>query len=281
MADQAKPEKLTLWEAIKDLGWFPLALAVIVGGPSILAILEEVFVKHQLVPALQWIVDGYNRVMAVLGAMVEPLIQPAIDWINARLNWSLTLDPVWRPLFALAMVFVLGLARAAWREGAQGQAVGVALGMGLGALLGAVLAGIVPSDGGWWAQGLRAAAPVASFLSLWGLTIAVRQINRGNAEETGPSIIFYLYFFLSTFVYAGISFALAAGLSSWPDLAAGAGVIALGWVIAVLGIWFLSLGLSGDGDRYQTRVGLTILGGFIAAGMTLAADFGLKALGAG
>jgi hypothetical protein len=35
------------------------------------------------------------------------------------------------------------------------------------------------------------------------------------------------------------------------------------------------------GDRSNTRVGLTTLGGFVAAGLILAADFALKALGAG
>jgi hypothetical protein len=123
MTDEAKPEKLTLAEALKDLGWFPLAFAVVVGGPSVLTILQELFVNHKLVPALQWIVDGYQRIMAALGAVVEPWVQPAIDWVNARFGWQLVLDPVWRPLFALTMVIAMGDARTRWRGGDHGGAL--------------------------------------------------------------------------------------------------------------------------------------------------------------
>jgi hypothetical protein len=38
MADEEK-EKLTLGEAIKDLGWFPVLIAFVIGAPSILTIL--------------------------------------------------------------------------------------------------------------------------------------------------------------------------------------------------------------------------------------------------
>lgn len=159
MVDAAKPEKLTLGEALEDLGWFPLLFAVAVGGPSILAILEQVLVNHQLVPALQWIVDGYNRIMTVLGAAVEPLVQPAIDWVNARLGWSLTLDPVWRPVFALCMVLVMAFVRTSIRHGNIAGAFREGCPIGVGFLVAALMIGIFAAGPGWPAQGAVAAIP--------------------------------------------------------------------------------------------------------------------------
>ncbi len=277
MAEEAKPESLTLWDAIKDLGWFPTALALFVSGPSILAISETVFVDHQLVPALQWIVDGYNRVMAVLGAVVEPLIQPAIDWLNSRLNWSLTLDPVWRPLFALGMVFVFAVARSWWRREYRGEAVGVVIVVGFGALSGAVLAGVLPSDGGWWAQGLRAAVPVAILMLLFGLTEAVSELGRGSGnpgEVLRLGVGFVLFLGL-------LAFPIGAALSYMPGLSATAGFLTLGGIVAAIGVAALAFGRSTAGIRFGARFGLTILSGFVTAGLILGADWALKALGAG
>lgn len=268
MADEAKPENLTLWGALKDLGWLPLAFTVIVGAPSILAILESVFVNHQLAPALQWIVDGYNRVMAVVGAVVEPLVQPAIDWVNARLNWSLTLDPVWRPAFALGMVFALAYMRTGLREGSVGDAL-VSAALTLGFLTAALLTGLLAAGPGWLAQGAVAAVPVA----MCGLVLAALDASSGDWRSARDAAVFFGGL-------AVFSFAISAGLSFVPGLAQGGGLLVWGGLIALFGVGFALLGLS-KGNRVSTRVGLTMLGGFVAAGLILVADWGLKALGAG
>jgi hypothetical protein len=267
--DGAKPEKLTLWEALKDLGWFSFWFAVIVGGPSVLAILEEVFVNHQLVPALQWIVDGYQRIMGVLGAIVEPLVQPAIEWINARFGWNLMLDPVWRPVFALCMVFLMAFVRKYIRNGDVARAVGVGGVVAIGFLTAALLIGLFAAGPGWLAQGAVAAVLIATF----GVVGAARNAAGGDWRKVGSAVgnlgepVLFL-------------FAIGAGLSFVPGLAQSGGLIVLGGMIALLGVVWVGSGLSG-GDRSDTRVGLTTLGGFVAAGLILAADFALKALGAG
>jgi hypothetical protein len=272
MADAAKPEKLTLGEAITDLGFFPILFTVAVGGPSILAILEQVLVNHQLVPALQWIVDGYNRVMTVLGAAVEPLIQPAIDWVNAQLGWSLTLAPVWRPVFALCMVAVMAQVRTAVREGDVAGAAGIGSLLSIGFLASALLIGLFAAGPGWLAQGAVAAAPFAIY-SIFSLVAAAWFRSRGDWRNAGPVAVFFGAFSL-------VQFAAGAGLSLMPGLAQSGGLIALGLAFAMLGVATVALGLSVV-NRSGTRQGLTMLGGFIAAGLILAADFALKALGAG
>lgn len=108
------PEQITLGDAIKDLGWFSWLFAIVVAGPSILSILQAVFVEHRLIAAFQWIVDGYNAIVSVLGAVIEPLVQPLINWLNEQLDWRLTLHPFWRPAFVLGMIGVGAKFRANW-----------------------------------------------------------------------------------------------------------------------------------------------------------------------
>jgi len=265
MADEAKPKKLTLGEAIKDLGWFPLLFAVGVGGPSILVVLEQVMVNHQLVPALRWIVDGYQRVMAVLGASVEPWVRPAIDWVNTRLGWSMTLNPVWRPIFALSMVFVMATVRTAIRAGSVGGAVTGGGALSIGSLATALLIGLFAAGPGWLAQGAVAALPFAMFVLVLAAIDAAERDWRGFfSPVTG---------FVTLFV-----FVLGAGLSFVPGLAQSGGLLVFGAVIALLGAGLLAEGLRG-GNRDLTRAGLTILGGFVAAGLILIADFAVTALG--
>jgi hypothetical protein len=202
MADETKPEKLTLGEALKDLCFFPILFAVAVGGPSILAILEPVLVNHQFVPALQWIIDGYNRIMAVLGAAVEPLVKPAIDWVNAWLGWSLTVYPVWRPVFALCMVCVMAAVRNGIREQNLADAAGGGGLLTIGCLAAALPIGLFATGDRWWPP----------------------------AGTDGAS---------SSFAEFGVIvlgwFASGAGLSIVPGLAQSGGLIALGMGVALIG----------------------------------------------
>lgn len=279
MADGAKTEELTLAELIKDVGWFPMAL-IGLGGFSTLAIIEQGVLGEplQLVQVLQWPLDGFHRLMRLLSAGVEPLILPALRWLNAQLSWSLTLNPIWRPLFALGMVFALGFARASWQEGDRGKAFYLGLAFGGGAFIGAAIAGLAPAEAGWAAQGLRAGAPIAGLFALFFLTLAAREALQGKIGEAGKTLVGAGVFLL---LFGGASYAVAAGLSLVPGLSRTAGILTLGGFVALIGLQTLSGGLGNSNNPTIARVGLTILGGFLAAGMILVADWGLKMLGLG
>jgi hypothetical protein len=263
--------RLTLGDALKDFGWFALVFTMVVGGTSVLALLETVFVEHRLIAVFQWIVDGYNRIAAVVGAMVEPLMQPLVDWLNAQFGLTLALAPHWRPLFILGMVLVVGLARTAWRAGHKQDAMLAILVIGAGALVGALVSGLMPLEGGWWAQGLAAAAPTIALFTFFGAAAAM---SGGDPADRTPLRMAALFI-----VIAGVvAFVLGAALSFVPGLSTGAGVMALAVIIAVFGAGFLWGGLAGN-DNSDATLGLTILGGFVSAAMIVAADLVVKAIG--
>lgn len=263
--------RLTFGEALKDFGWFAFLFTAVIGGTSVLALLETVFVQHQLIAVFQWIVDGYNRIAAVAGAIIEPLTRPLLAWLNARLNWDLHLGAHWRPLFILGMVLVMGLARSAWRSDHRGEAV-LAIGViGAGALVGALVSGLMPLAGGWWAQGLGAAAPTLALFLFFGLAAAMSGGDPADNTPLGAAALFIL-------IAGALAFVLGAGLSFAPGLSTGAGVLALAIIIALFGAGFLWNGLANN-DRGDATLGLTILGGFASAGLVLIADAAVKALG--
>ncbi len=279
MVDQTNPEELTFVELIKDIGWFPMLL-IGLGGFSTLAIIEQGILGEplQLVQVLQWPLDGFHRAMRLLGSGVEPLIQPVLGWLNAALGWSLTLNPIWRPLFALGMVFAMGFARASWQEGERGKAIYFGLAFGGGALIGAAIAGLAPAEAGWAAQGVRAGAPIAGLFAVFLLAHAAREALQGKLTEAGKTLAGASLFLL---IFGGAGYAVAAGLSLVPGLSHAAGILTLGGFVALIGLQTLSGGLGSGNNQTVARVGLTILGGFFAAGMILVADWGLKMLGVG
>jgi hypothetical protein len=260
-----------LGEALREFGWFALVFTMVVGGTSVLALLETVFVEHKLIAVFQWIVDGYNRIATLVGAMIEPLLQPLVDWLSAQLRIRLELSPHWRPLFILGMVLVVGLARTAWRVGHKQDAVLAIVIIGAGALVGAVVSGLMPTDGGWWTQGLGAAVPTMALFTFFGGAAA---LSGGDPADRTPVGIAAL----SILISGVVAFVLGAGLSFVPGLRTGAGVAALALIIATFGAGFLWGGLA-QNDRSDATLGLTILGGFVSAALIVAADLVVKAVG--
>lgn len=264
MTDETQPEKLTLGDALKDLGWIPILFAVFVGGPSLLAIIESVVVDHQLVPALQWLVDGYQRVMTLVGAIVDPLVQPIIDWLNQRFGWHLTLDPVWRPVFALSMITFIALLRTG-EFGATIQEVLISLSFPAGLFAAALCVGLLMRENSWVAQGAIAALPPSFIFS-------VVILVGGSGKSFQAKLSALLFFFLLLLFL----FAIGAGLSFVRPFQHASGLVTLGSFIAASGILFLRWGLR-DNDRDLSRYGLTTLGGFFSAGLILAADWAIEA----
>jgi hypothetical protein len=276
---QAGKARLTLPEALEDLGYFWGLFATFVGAPSILTLFQMIFVEHRLIPALQWIVDSWNELMALLGAAVEPVLQPLVDWINAQFDWSLTLDPVWRPLFTLGLVFAMAAFRAAW-PGAKSAHIARAAVVstfffgvtGFCALAGAVAASLIPNQSVWWSQGLIAAAPTTMFVfgAGLGLTGGVALVSKWGAAM-GTFVVFCV----ASLVFGLIAFAVAATLSFIPAIAHGAGLLGLCGLVLANGLIALRGGLRRS-VLVMTRAGLITLGGFMAAGLILIADVVVK-----
>jgi hypothetical protein len=278
----ARAEKLTLGEGWKYLIWFPTLFATIVSAPSWLSLLETVLENYRLSPGLQWIVDGYHRITHVLSLAIEPFIAPIIAWTNARLGCQLMLYPHWRPLFLLTMMLHMGTFRAILREDPKwftkfSRATFKALTIIIGALIGSLVAGLVPIEGRWWEQGMLATLPWLSMLvalALDGLPDQVAHLLdqhdpdskiSGRSEIVEPLLTVGALFFI-----------VAASFSFMPGFERGAGIVALAAVLALNGVTAILLGIQ-HADRTEIRGGLSILSGFILAGIIVGADAIIKA----
>ncbi len=276
--------RLTLKQAIDDAGWIYTLFAAAVSAPSLLSLLQMIFVEHRLVDALQWIVDGYNDIVGVLGSVFEPLLEPLIAWVNAVFDWRLDLQPHWKPLFLLAMVRVSASARINLRPPGNtfnprppiniyDTFVSVPL-LAIATLAGVVAAASVPIDGNWQAQGAMTAILVATMRAAMAVLGAISELI--NMRRISPR------FFASiadAVAFTLIAYLLGAGFSFIPGVASGAGIIAFAVMLLAEGALSLSVGL-GNFSLYGTRLGLIVLGGFLVAALILVADVAIRVLSA-
>lgn len=272
MAGRVQSGRLTFGEALRDLGWLPSLFSTIVGGPSILALLQMVF-EHRLTDALQWIVDGYNDITAKLGAVIEPLVRPMIELLNAIFDLNLDLQPHWRPVFLLGMVFVSGFVRGGWKaDPVAGVFFGVL--MSFAAFVAALGVGLLSLDGGWATQGWIAGLPFGAVTFALALPICLSMPDRTGK----PSAVFgAITALVVTAFVTGLSFALGAGLTFVPGLSRGAGLVALGSAIVIFAIVGMAQSFPTN-DLVGVRGPLIMLGGFFTAGIILAADAILRVL---
>jgi hypothetical protein len=263
----SRSEKLTLGDALKDLGWFPLLFSVVVGGPSILSILQQVFVDQLLIAGLQWIVDGYNGIMAVLAAFVEPPIGYIVEWINQQLSWNLELRPIWRPLFTLSMVFVVVATR--WFVRIQGlkYAIKYSAVMTFGTLLGTLGPALVPVRG-FVSAGMTAAVPI---LAIFVASTLADNTPRYSWEELKYILGNGAKIALCGFIAASIFYVI-------PYTRAASGVLVFGGALAFLGLYAIFQG-SKVADILILRAGLQVCGGFVTAGIILVANAAIVMFG--
>lgn len=278
MDEAARKPSIPFRTALSDLGFFYSLFTLIVSGPSVLSLLQTVFVEHRLVDALQWIVDGYDSIAAVVGGVLEPLLAPAVAWIERIFGWELTLQAYWRPLFVLIVMFVVGWSRTAWRTGALASATAFFVLGVLGAFVGAAVAGLVPPSVPARAlPGIVAAAP----LFIVGVFVAAPLAAMDGALEKGTDPGFVVatgLYCLVAMAIAWIGF-LAATAWAMTGMRSGAGVLGLGTTIVAIGLY--AFVMATGPNRYAlnaARLGLVLLGGFFTAALIVLADTVLKAL---
>lgn len=263
----------TLGDALKDLGWFPFVLATVVGAPSLLVLWETIFVDHRLIDGLQAIVDLYHRVMTAVGAIVEPWLRPGVAWLSQQIGISLTLDPIWRPIFTLGVMLTVGFVRgsSAGNTDTFLDTFAFAATLILGAFVGAIAVGLMPIVQVWWIQGAVAALPILSQFFAFSI------LGAGSVIEHGMGAVLREFFENNRMglQIAAMAFVAGAGLSLLPVVGPRAGVLAFGLYVAAMGVGSLRVGLR-LGRVPSTRIGLVTLGGFFVAGIVLVADLAIK-----
>ncbi|MGE0743086.1 MAG: hypothetical protein AB7O98_17245 [Hyphomonadaceae bacterium] len=268
-------EKSTsLWRALKDLGWFPLLL-IGLGGFSILSIVERIVFRQplDLYDPLEMILAGYNRLVHLLAGVADLALRPVVTWLSEALGWTIAVDPVWIPLLVLLMIPTISIARATMssnvKEGLPTFVIFCTVTLLVGALLDGVAAG---SQGSW----LRYVAP-APFIALMIAAAATGflsyaheldlDLNRGRARMIA---------WPATLIAAVIAFVVYRQVGGGGHVLA---VIFLIFGLAAYGAAVLATGLLA-GSAGFARVGLTVIGGFLAAALVLGASSILKAVGA-
>lgn len=276
-----------------DIGAVPATLSSVIGAPSILSLLQSAYEVKGLSAPLQAILDAYNQGIESASAIIEPALTPLVSWAGRLFGSDVVLYPHWRHLFVLCMIYLLAQIRIRRSEKEAMRHWGD-LPMGaLFALIGCLAAGTIAPGGGWWAQGLIAAWPLSMFwFGQAAANIVSHEFSRAfSGFERGKAFSYTLgYVAAGSAIALGragrdllivvppyfvIGFVLGALLSFVPVIGDGAGVAALALFAIIAGVHFLRIGMR-QGERYMTRLGLTVLGGYGAAVAVFGIDLVLK-----
>jgi hypothetical protein len=276
----AKDKPLSLRNVLKDLGFFPSLFGVIFGTPAVVSLLQAAFLTHELSAPLQAIVEAYQQGMAVFGALVEPYLKPIIDWFGELFAWKLMLYPHWRHVLVLSFVPWLAYARIEGLRGFLRKFTYITLPFILSVAFSAiasVVVGLLPLNGDWWVQGLISAIPLGGLL--FGLSTPTIYALMGftphgvhRSQELQVSLILTI-----------VAFMLAASLSLLLNLGSSSGILVLAGTVILMGIGLLltsfRLPPALDPGHGHLRLGLTMLGGFVGAGLLYALDWVIKSYG--
>jgi hypothetical protein len=265
--------ELTLWEAFKDIGWLPLLLMGL-GGLSILDAAEKAAAHSlSLIAPLQSILDGYHRIAKFMGDVVEPWVSPLVTQIGQRFGWHLHIDALWRPIFIIAMITVSGWSRTLWRRGDRRFAIIVLATLTPSVFAGSIACGLLSLTDGVWPQVLLAVLPTVALWASTGVAFAINAMLASKFGEAWRALVKWAGHTLVTATAVSLASVL---LYYIPQTRMHAGVVALAGVVAYLGVFYLRQGLR-TADIFYSRLGLSLLGGFAAAGLVLAADWLAKA----
>lgn len=266
------PEALTFWQAIKDLGFISWLFATIVGAPSIVSLVQTVFIDVQFTALLQWLIDGYNQLLLTITVILNPLAARVLSLAEELLNIPLELQRHWQPLFVLLAIFISSNTRSLIDDGYMKPAIVFAPVMLVFALAGAWTAGVVPASAIWWMQGVAVSVPI--FLLFVGMFISyqVAWMIFGFSQPYRKPLLSYLKRGLTLALAA---FFIAAVMSSTSLIDAHSGLLTLFLGMAVYGSFWIREGFS-QNDIPEIRFGLRLVGGFVFAVALLGLDAGLN-----
>lgn len=259
-----------------DLTYFWWLLGVLAGTPSIISIIQMVYVEGQLIAPIQSVMDAYTQTLEVLGAVAEPWIHPFLTWIGGLFGWDLTLHPHWRPIFVLMMVYAISYARGVLRDDLHPINTSAGLLMVPCVAIGTILAGSVPLEPHWLNQGLITLLATLGIMVAWKLAHLIGFAMAGYGQSFLRELVWEAPTML--LVMGAFAFGVGSGISFIPGMASIAGFLATGLFI----LWFAQATFAagaGDLSHTDTRIGLMIVGPFIGAALIYAADWAIRAYG--
>ena len=253
------------------MSWF---FAAVIGAPSILSLIQVVFIDFTLTDLIQWLLDGYNDLLSVLSILLTPLGRLLIDFIGGLVDVPIELAQHWQPLFVLLAIFISSNTRALFDDGYPKPALIFIMFMVPAALIGAWLAGAVPADSPWWLQGLAVGLPVMLLFTGMFLSYAVSSFALKFRRPYRKPLMAYLFRGARLAIAA---YLIAALISATGLIDTHAGILTLFVGLAVYGAYWLRAGFV-ENDLPEIRFGLRLVGGFIFAMIIIALDIVIKNL---
>ena len=86
-------------------------LSLVLGTLSVVQLIKHGFEMHSFAAPLQLVLDYYETLVHILVGWTEPYLHALLLFIHDLTNWQLKLDPNWKHIFVLLMLFFGAFAR--------------------------------------------------------------------------------------------------------------------------------------------------------------------------
>jgi hypothetical protein len=277
-------ERPAFSSARETFGW----LGVLFGAVSIVMLAVHGF-QVGLVPALEPLVEFYEKATQAVFGWAEPWINSALAWAREWIGYDLTIHPHWKHVLVLLMLYFSRNVAITRTTRGLGSAIVRAIWAIFVAILTSVGVGVIALAHDFQSSALIALIPVAGVTlfdlgnDIWGATFF-------RSPDTGW---WQHFFFESRLVVMRAIAAIAivvAGLN-WPPLMnmANPGLVLLGVLVVLFSFYWIWLGTlwparNRSGDQWRNtvgregamRLGLSMLGAFAGAIAFLAVNAGLQ-----
>ena len=156
-------------QSLLEFGYFPLLVSALVGSPSLLVILESIFIGFELSRVFQWAVDGWIRLNTIVSIILDPFTSSIVGFIRS-LGIDVHLQSYWQSVLWLLFVPLISFVRTAKRQiNSKYQTVNTIIPIvliyavvGVPLVLGSIVSGLAPPKGDWVTQGIIASLPIVA-----------------------------------------------------------------------------------------------------------------------
>ena len=267
-------QRLTLLQAVKDLGFVFWLFTALVGAPSIVSLMQTVFLDFQLSSLVQWVIDGYRQLLGVIAGALNPLANLVLGAFNGLLSVELKLQDHWQPLFIVLSLFISANTRSLWDDGYKKPAIVFVATMAVFTLIGTWIAGVIQPDAAWWRQGIAAGAPVLCLFLGLTLAYAIASVAFDFTQPYRKPLSSYVR---RGFGLGAAAFIAGSALSVSRLIDGHAGLLVLFTGLFLYGLYWLREGFR-EREIPEVRFGLRVVGGFLFAMLVVGIDFSLSLL---
>lgn len=211
--------KITLGAALAELGFIPGAFVFLAGAPSIVSILQSVFVERDLYGPFRELFSLYDGAVSTVKSLLSPVGQSIIDICKTVFEIEISLSDYWPQVWGLFLVFVIpNIKNRITKKGILSSILPSFAEVAIAASMAIIISSLVSSSAGIGVTEVLVYLVLLFFVPIFALG-TIRMLASERRTEEKLSAVFGLpvggfILMLPIFFFLSLTEAVLAGLTS-------------------------------------------------------------------